>query len=152
MASGHVAIKISNERKREEGGVNRSFRLHHWLLHSCKQNKECGLRLRYTLTSRPFEGSRKWCNRSIHLHWLPGPIEGSNQEDELKAVCTCWLPGQIEGNEEEQNRRVLLPESKRTFSLLYFVLSLHFLAIQYGCNSVGYLFYAFLLLYSNVSN
>ena len=43
------------------------------------------------------------------------------------------------------NRKAFLP-------FFYFVLSLHFLPIQYGCNSVGCLLSAFLLLYTNVSN
>ena len=61
-----LLLKSQTKEKHEGGGVKQSFRIHPWLLHSCKQNKECGLRLRHTLTPRPAEGSRKAESKATH--------------------------------------------------------------------------------------
>ena len=85
--------------------------------------------------SRPYSKEVERRNRRLHLMLQAKP--------KSKGMSSL-LPGQIEGSQRTRIEGLYCPNRSIHFSFLYFVLSLHFIAIQYGCNNVVFIFCIFI--------
>ena len=136
-----------NERKKKQETWNRKRSF--WLLPSFSRSNERDNQD----DKHAFTDSR--LSRKAFPHFFRPPFEEDNKA-EPEGFAIHWLPGQskaktslvlvpIEGGQQNANRRVLLPESKDLFFTSFYLIffPLHFYALQYGCNSVGFIFCTF---------
>ena len=88
----------------------------------------------------------------MHLTLIPRPNQKKREKVEIKRRVLTDSRPKSKGARRVESKDAASWIEKAYFPFFILFLSLHFITIQYGCNSVGYLFSAFLLLYANVSN
>ena len=119
----------------------------HWLPGSVERHSLTAFNLQSKKATRQNQKASPYtdfqANRRTGPHWCQPLIEGHD--------LTGASPNRRRPTECKSKGAPAWVEELIFLSFILF-LPLHFLAFQYGCNSVGYLFPAFLLLCTNASN
>ena len=148
-ALGFAPLAASQSQAKDKEGVNEGCALmllcRPILLHSPNEGVRREKRRAFTFTSRPQskEAARR-VNQRLLVHTdfqAQSKAAARRLNRRLHLTLAAWPK-----SKEAWKSRIegcIPPGSKTYLPLFYYVLSLYFLAIQYGCNSVGYLFSAF---------
>ena len=80
----------------------------------------------------------------MHLTLIPGPNRKKREKDEIKRVDLTDSRPKLKEARKGRIEECCCLNRKSPFSFLILFSSLDFLAIQYGCNSVGFIFCIFI--------